>query len=204
MSATNTQQISLCWLAIVLAFGILTSLGIGNTLISPLVSLTATADEITRGNLEARARVQGRDELATLAQALNAMTTRLRDSILSLEHRLRVRTAALEVASGNASRRAAQFEAITQVTRAISSIRNMDELMPLVAAVISQYFDFYHVGIFLNDEDQQYAWLTRPTARAGGRSAPAPPQPEDRFTRYRWIRCSPRGFQGGTQRGRRC
>ena len=169
MSATNTQQISFVLVALILGFGILTSLGIGNTLISPLVSLTATADEITRGNLDARARVQGRDELATLAQALNTMTTRLRDSILSLEHRVKDRTAALEVASGNASRRAAQFEAITQVTRAISSIRNMDELMPLVAAVISQYFDFYHVGIFLNDEDQQFAWLIAANSEGGRR-----------------------------------
>ncbi|MGZ6317069.1 MAG: GAF domain-containing protein, partial [Anaerolineales bacterium] len=169
MSATNTQQISFVLVAMILGLGILTSLGIGNTLISPLVSLTATADEITRGNLDARARVQGRDELATLAQALNTMTTRLRDSILSLERRVKDRTAALEVASGNASRRAAQFEAITQVTRAISSIRNMDELMPLVAAVISQYFDFYHVGIFLNDEDQEYAWLIAANSEGGRR-----------------------------------
>ena len=41
--------------------------------------------------------------------------------------------------------------------------------MPLVAAVISQYFDFYHVGIFLNDEDQQFAWLIAANSEGGRR-----------------------------------
>jgi GAF domain-containing protein/HAMP domain-containing protein len=167
MAATNTQQISFVLVAIILGFALLSTLGIGNTLISPLVSLTATAEEIASGNLNARAGVRGRDEIATLAQALNTMTSRLRESIQSLERRVRDRTAALEVASLNAAKRAAQFEAITQVTRAISSIRNMDELMPLVAAVISQYFDFYHVGIFLNDENNQYAWLIAANSEGG-------------------------------------
>ncbi len=68
------------------------------------------------------------------------MTATLRESIQSLERRVKERTSALEVASDTASRRATQFEAITQVTSAISSIRKMDELMPLVASVISRFF----------------------------------------------------------------
>ena len=167
MDATNTQQISFVLVAMILGFALLSTLGIGNTLISPLTSLTATAEEIARGDLDARAGVRGQDEIATLAQALNTMTSRLRDSIQSLERRVKDRTAALEVASLNAGKRAAQFEAITQVTRAISSIRNMDELMPLVAAVISRYFDFYHVGIFLNDENNEYAWLIAANSEGG-------------------------------------
>jgi GAF domain-containing protein len=113
--------------------------------------------------------VNGRDEISTLAQALNGMTSRLRELIQSLEARVRDRTVALEAASSNASRRAAQFEAITQVTRAIGSIRNMDELMPLVTAVISQYFGFYHVGIFLNDENNEFTWLIAANSEGGHR-----------------------------------
>jgi GAF domain-containing protein/HAMP domain-containing protein len=169
MSATNTQQTSFVLMAIILAFALLGTLAIGNTLIAPLLSLTATAEEITRGNLDARAPIRGRDEIATLGQTLNAMTARLRELIQSLERRVKDRTAALEVASASAGRRAAQFEAITQVTRAISSIRNMDELMPLITAVISQYFGFYHVGIFLNDEHNEYAWLIAANSEGGHR-----------------------------------
>ncbi len=168
-STASTQQSSFIIMGLMMLFGLAATLWISNTLIAPLLGLTATAREITNGNLEARATVKGRDEIATLAQTLNAMTARLRESIQSLESRVRDRTAALEVASGNAARRAAQFEAITQVTRAIGSIRNMDELMPLVTAVISQYFGFYHVGIFLNDENNEYAWLIAANSEGGHR-----------------------------------
>ncbi|MGE5073697.1 MAG: cache domain-containing protein [Anaerolineae bacterium] len=169
ISSTNTRQISFVIMALIMAFGLLAALGISNTLIAPLLGLTATAEEIRSGNLEARARVNGRDEIATLARTLNDMTGRLRELIQSLEQRVKDRTAALEAASGQAARRAAQFEAITQVTRAIGSIRNMDELMPLITAVISQYFGFYHVGIFLNDEQNEFAWLIAANSEGGRR-----------------------------------
>ncbi len=168
-SAVSTQQITFVIVAGILIFALLATIAISNTLIAPLVGLTATADQIAKGNLDARAKVQGQDEIATLGNTLNTMTARLRGSIQTLERRVKDRTAALEAASFAAGRRAAQFEAITQVTRAISSIRNMDELMPLVAAVISQYFDFYHVGIFLNDEQNDSTWLIAANSEGGRR-----------------------------------
>ncbi len=167
--ATNTQVTSFILVLVILAAAVVATWRIGSSLIRPLEVLTATAKDITSGNLEARAPVSSRDELGTLAESLNTMTARLRDSILSLERRVKERTSALEAVSGTATRRAAQFEAITQVTRAISSIRNMDELMPLVTSVISQYFGFYHVGIFLNDEHQENTWLIAANSEGGHR-----------------------------------
>jgi GAF domain-containing protein len=168
-AASDTQQISFVLMGIILGLAVLSALAIGNTLIAPLLGLTATADELAKGNLEARAQVRGRDEIAALGQTLNAMADRLREMIQSLEGRVKDRTAELEIASAHAGRRAAQFEAITQVTRAMSSIRNMDELMPLVTAVISQYFGFYHVGIFLNDEGNENTWLIASNSEGGHR-----------------------------------
>ncbi len=167
--AAGTQVVSFILVIVILAAAMMATWRIGSTLIHPLETLTSTAKEITGGNLEASVPVRGHDEIGTLAEALNTMTTRLRESILSLERRVKDRTAALEAASSTATRRAAQFEAITQVTRAISSIRNMDELMPLVASVISQYFGFYHVGIFLNDEHQENTWLIAANSEGGRR-----------------------------------
>jgi GAF domain-containing protein len=166
-SSASTQVISFVLVLVILGLAVAATWRIGNTLIGPLISLTGTAQQITQGDLDARALVKGHDEISTLAAALNTMTGRLRDSIVSLERRVKDRTAALEAASSTAGRRAAQFEAITQVTRAISSIRNMDELMPLVASVISQYFGFYHVGIFLNDEHQENTWLIAANSEGG-------------------------------------
>jgi len=168
-ATTNTLQSSFVLVAIILMFALLAAIWIGNTLTSPLIALTQTAVEITDGNLNAEANVKSRDEIGTLAKTLNTMTSTLRESIQSLEQRVKERTRALEIASDNASRRAAQFEAITQVTRAISSIRNTDELMPQVASLISHYFGFYHIGIFLNDEAGKNAFLIASNSEGGRR-----------------------------------
>ncbi|HET9588606.1 MAG TPA: GAF domain-containing protein [Anaerolineales bacterium] len=74
----------------------------------------------------------------------------------------------LEAANEQIRRRAAQFEALAQVTQAITSIRDLQELLPRVAAVISEKFGFYHVGVFLLDEAHEYAVLSA-TNSAGGR-----------------------------------
>ena len=168
-SSTNITQISLVLVAIILLFASLGAVALGNTLTAPLVDLTRTAEEIAAGNLDARASVHGRDEIGMLASTLNSMTDNLRELIHSLEQRVRDRTAALAVASEDANRRAAQFEAVTRVTRAISSIRNVSELMPLVTSVISDAFGYYHVGIFLNDEATQNAYLIAANSEGGRR-----------------------------------
>ena len=168
-ATTNTLQSSFVLVAVILMLALLAALWIGNTLTFPLRALTQTAEEITAGNLMAEANVRSSDEIGTLSKTLNTMTTTLRESIQSLERRVKERTAALEVASESASRRATQFEAITQVTSAISSIRKMEELMPLVASVISRFFGFYHVGIFLNDEYGQNTLLIATNSEGGRR-----------------------------------
>jgi GAF domain-containing protein len=168
-STTNTLQSSFVLVAVILMLALLAALWIGNTLTFPLRALTQTAQEIIAGNLVAEAGIRTNDEIGTLAKTLNTMTATLRESIRTLERRVKERTAALEVASENASRRAAQFEAITQVTSAITSIRKMEELMPLVASVISRFFGFYHVGIFLNDEYGQNTLLIATNSEGGRR-----------------------------------
>ncbi|HET6847033.1 MAG TPA: cache domain-containing protein, partial [Anaerolineales bacterium] len=142
-SSTNITQISLVLVLVILLIASLASVILGNTLTAPLDALTQAAREITAGNLTARARIRSRDEMGILASALDSMTANLRAMVQSLEQRVRDRTQALAVATEDANRRAAQFEAVTRVTRAISSIRNVSELMPLVASVISDAFNYY-------------------------------------------------------------
>jgi GAF domain-containing protein len=86
----------------------------------------------------------------------------------SLEDRVENRTAELTVANARNERRARQFEAIAQVARATTSIHNEDLLLSRLAQVISEQFSFYHVGIFLLDEELQQAVL-RASNSEGGR-----------------------------------
>jgi len=86
----------------------------------------------------------------------------------SLEDRVESRTAELTIANSRNERRARQFEAIAQVARAITAIQNENMLLSRLAQVIGEHFDFYHAGIFLLDEEHQYAVL-RAANSDGGR-----------------------------------
>ena len=92
----------------------------------------------------------------------------------TLEKRVDERTAELSqrstelvTANQQIQRRATQFEALTQVTQTITAIRDLQELLPRITTVISEKFGFYHVGIFLLDEINQYAILSAANSEGG-------------------------------------
>ncbi len=54
------------------------SLTIGNIISAPIVRLTNVANQIVGGDLSAQAEVESQDEIGTLSQAFNTMTSRNR------------------------------------------------------------------------------------------------------------------------------
>jgi GAF domain-containing protein/HAMP domain-containing protein len=152
------------------------TLNFSNNLTKPLIALTGTAKDMATGNLDARVEIAEENEFGTLAAALNSMASSLKESIDTLEIRVADRTSEvqersreLENANRQIHRRAAQFEALAQVAQSILSIRNPQELLPRITAVISEYYGFYHVGIFLVDELNEYAVLTAANSEGGKR-----------------------------------
>ncbi len=85
----------------------------------------------------------------------------------ALENRVAERTSQLELANQYNERRAKQFEAISQVSRVINRTQNLQDLMPEITQVISQYFGFYHTGIFLLDLNKEYAILSAANSDGG-------------------------------------
>ena len=100
-----------------------------------------------------RAQANSSDLLASNRQLIE-----LRDL---LELRVQERTAALE-------KRAAQLQAVTSVARTIVAIKDLDSLLPEITKLVSEQFGFYHTGIFLVDEANDYAVLQAANS-AGGR-----------------------------------
>ena len=168
-SGTNTLIFSALLILGILVVALLAAMTISSALTSPLVSLTQTAQEITRGNLHAKAEISTLNEIGTLATALNTMTASLRGNIQSLEERVKERTFELQAASQKADRRATQFEAIVLIVRAINSIHEMNMLLPQITSVISEQMGYYHVGIFLNNEDGESAVLSASNSKGGER-----------------------------------
>lgn len=126
----------------------------------PLVDLTGTATRIANGEFQLQAAVGGEYEIAALATAFNTMTAQLRGLISNLEQRVQERTNALE-------KRAEQLQTVSNLARAIASVQNHDTLLPGITQLVSERFGFYHVGIFLLDENLEYAVL-RASNSAGG------------------------------------
>ncbi|MBI3162557.1 MAG: GAF domain-containing protein [Chloroflexi bacterium] len=157
----NIVRVSIILIASILGVAALATLWIVTLLTTPLKSLTKTANEITMGNMDARAEVRSRDEIGILADTLNAMTSTLRDSIHSLEQRAADRTSEIE-------RRSNLLKAVAGVGKGVTSFRDLSELLQQTTYLIHENFGYYHVGIFLLDEYKEYAVL-RATNSEGGR-----------------------------------
>jgi len=155
----DTITVSALLVVLILVIASFAALGIANRLTSPLKSLTIVANEIIHGNLDAKAQIQRNDELGTLAETLNLMTSNFKGLVKSLEERVSERTAELKEELVKGERRGKQFEAIAKVAQTISVTQNLQELLPQISKVVSEHFGFYHVGIFINDASNQYAVL---------------------------------------------
>jgi GAF domain-containing protein/HAMP domain-containing protein len=157
--------------AIILVFlmlgAIIISLGLGQIIAGSVSRLTHTANQILEGDITAQADVTTRDEIGTLAQAFNAMTARLRETLAGLEKTVDERTTELVHANEDNQRRAKQFQSIAQIARTISSTLDLDSLLTQTTNVISREFGFYHVGIFLLDKAREYAVLSASNSEGG-------------------------------------
>lgn len=98
---------------------------------------------------------------------LTNLKTSLEQRVNERTNELRQRGTELEAANRQVRRRAAQLEALAQVAQAVASVRDLRELLPRIATAISENFGFYHVGVFLLDEANEYAVLSATNSEGG-------------------------------------
>jgi len=111
-----------------------------------------------------RAQVE-RDRLKD-AQDVNR---ELEDIKKNLEQRVEERTAELDAANKQTSRRALQLQTITELSESIAQLKDLNDIFPAVTRLISERFDFYHIGIFLVDRDREFAILQAANSEGGKR-----------------------------------
>jgi len=141
------------------------SIGMAMIVLSAVIlNLLVGRLRIARAKAEANehAQVEANQELrnlqASLEQRVEERTTELTQRGMELEY-----------ANMQVRRRAAQFEALALVMQTISSVRDLQQLLPQITTVISEKFGFYHVGVFLLDEPRQYAVLSAANSEGGGK-----------------------------------
>ncbi len=162
----QTRAITVSSLILIVFAGILGVL-VSQVLSRPIAQLAGVAAEITSGNLSARANIQTQDEIGELSNSFNAMTRQLQDTLGGLERRVAERTADVELARLVSERRAQELQAISEVSRTVSTEQKLDVLLPLVTRLVSEKFDFYHVGIFFVDDTRQFAVLQASNSEGG-------------------------------------
>jgi GAF domain-containing protein len=91
----------------------------------------------------------------------------LKDLSGNLEQRVNTRTSELLIANQQAEKRASQLQIVADVARTATSIQELSQLFNPLTHLISQRFGYYHVGIFLLDEQTQYAILEASNTEGG-------------------------------------
>lgn len=122
-------------------------------MLQPLERLAIFGQRLARGDWEYRVPEDRDDEIGVVARSLNRMANQLRETYSTLEERVEERTRQVRTAS--------------EVARAVTSIPSLEELLHQAVQLIRERFDYYHVSIFLLDEEGQNAELRQSTGEAG-------------------------------------
>lgn len=106
------------------------------------------------------AQIHTRDELEDLATVFHQITTDLVHAFDNFEGRIIERTREIE-------HRSNLLRAAAGVGKAITSFRDLSELLQQATYLIHENFGYYHVGIFLLDEHKEYAVLSATNSEGG-------------------------------------
>jgi GAF domain-containing protein/HAMP domain-containing protein len=161
----TTILISLVLIVLSVLAGFLAS----QVLTSPLLTLSKVAEKIATGDLNARAQTNTDDEVGVLSSSFNRMADELNQTFSNLEMRVAERTTDLEIARRQSEKRANELQSIGEIARIITGEQKLENLLPLISRLVSERFGFYHTGIFLIDETNQFVVLQAANSEGGKR-----------------------------------
>ena len=142
------EEVRKAQLLLIIVFGgmILIATGVifllSRAITRPILALTKGAEVIAKGELDYNIEADTGDEIQHLAEQFNDMAKALKESYTDLERKVEDRTK-------RERQRAEQLRTINEVGRKISSVVNLDELLPYVGNLLRETFHYYNVNIFL-------------------------------------------------------
>ncbi len=143
-----------------LTITILTSLFITDRTVRPIQKLSETVQKIGAGHWDIQIPQANTYEISVLTDAFESMRDQVQDLLTQLERRVNARTRELE-------RRSLQIQVAAEVARDATNTRNLPDLLENSVTLIRGRFGYYYTGLFLLDEEGEYAVLRAGTGEAG-------------------------------------
>ena len=165
----NSLILRLYLIGVIALVSVLVAFALGQTIMNaisePLVQLADATQRLASGDMTTRVPVKSTDELGQVSDAFNQMAEELERDKTTLT----ARALDLETANQISEKRARELQAISEISRIISTEQRIDTLLALITRLVSERFDFYHVGIFLLDNARQFAVLQATNSEGGQR-----------------------------------
>lgn len=105
--------------------------------------------------------------LALLQREFEVAQAEARSSLSALEKERSLLEKRVEERTTEITEKTIQLEAASSVARRIAEVRDLQALLNSVVSNIAEQFGFYHVGIFLLDDREQYAVLQAASSEGG-------------------------------------
>jgi len=156
-SPFNAQQRNQILLTSLVILAILVTGGLGLSRImqltlEPLPLLVDHARRIGTGEYNLATRLEGNGELAALGENLNTIASEMGKLSTHLDITVAERTSELE-------KRNRQIQSVAEIASQIAAPHHLDDLLTTTVRLIHERFEYYHVGIFLVDDQKQFAVL---------------------------------------------
>lgn len=119
----------------------------------PLTHLMDVALKVREGDFNVKIPISSVDEIGELTRVFNSMTARMEETLEGLEHTVTQRTRDLEIAF--------------RVSKEISQVLRLDELLSRLVENTREGFDLYFVSVYLYDSTNQQLLLSAGTGEAG-------------------------------------
>jgi nitrate/nitrite-specific signal transduction histidine kinase len=126
---------------------------LATSFVTPIIALSDTAAQVAAGNMDLQVKIESKDEIGTLGEAFNSMTSQLHDLIGSLESRIASRTKDLAT--------------VAEVSTATATILETQALLQAVVDLSKERFGLYHAHIYLLDEAGENLVLTAGAGEPG-------------------------------------